>query len=342
MISGSASAPSTASGRGGSNFVLAIHAGAGGRLSRPVRDKTRALISKVLAQVANQCPADAPAVDVVALVVAAVAALEDSPLTNAGVGSNLNFDGNVECDASVCAADDKGGRSAGAVGALNSATNPVMFAENLRRSSLVPGPAGLHSPVLMTGSSPANVSGMAPTAEARRKWREYRTHLAELGHFTDNSVADTVGAICFSRGQCAAAASSGGNWLKPSGRLGAAAVPNAAVSVVSNSVVASSGNGERMVRDSFAMQVGFALNKDGLDSESGILNVVKDCAAGFVALRKPDVDDPASMELVFAHATPSFSYGFFAPSTMSKPIVVISRAAGDLCTFGARRVALRD
>ena len=40
--------------------------------------------------------------------------LQDSPLTNAGLGSNLSLTGTVECDASIM----EGGGGFGAVGAV--------------------------------------------------------------------------------------------------------------------------------------------------------------------------------------------------------------------------------
>lgn len=61
-------------------------------------------------------------------VVDATIILENSPLTNAGYGSNLTFDGNVECDASVM---DGESLHFGAVGALSGVKNPVEVAKRL-------------------------------------------------------------------------------------------------------------------------------------------------------------------------------------------------------------------
>ena len=58
----------------------------------------------------------------------ATAVLEDSPLTNAGYGSNLTWDGHVECDASVM---DGSTLHFGAVGAVRGVKNPVKLAEHI-------------------------------------------------------------------------------------------------------------------------------------------------------------------------------------------------------------------
>lgn len=57
-----------------------------------------------------------------------VIVLEDSPMTNAGFGSNLTWEGTVECDASVM---DGSSLQFGAVGAVSGIKNPVLLAKRL-------------------------------------------------------------------------------------------------------------------------------------------------------------------------------------------------------------------
>ena len=60
--------------------------------------------------------------------------LEDSPLTNAGIGSNLTRDGTVELDALVMISDPP---LFGAAGALPGFNNPVMVAKDLLKAQRV-------------------------------------------------------------------------------------------------------------------------------------------------------------------------------------------------------------
>jgi len=61
-------------------------------------------------------------------VVETVVVLEDSPMTNAGFGSNLTLNGTVECDASVM---DGSNLQYGAIGAVSGIKNPVLLAKRL-------------------------------------------------------------------------------------------------------------------------------------------------------------------------------------------------------------------
>jgi taspase (threonine aspartase 1) len=73
----------------------------------------------------------------------AVPRTQDSPLTNAGSGSNLNIAGRVECDASVMAGDG----AFGAVGAAPGVRHPGAAAALVAEESRLPLPLGLVRPM---------------------------------------------------------------------------------------------------------------------------------------------------------------------------------------------------
>jgi hypothetical protein len=68
---------------------------------------------------------------------------QDSPLTNAGNGSNLNIAGVVECDASVMAGDG----AFGAVGAAPGLCHPGAAAARIAEEARRPLPLGLVRPM---------------------------------------------------------------------------------------------------------------------------------------------------------------------------------------------------
>src|SRR5687767_11847980 len=135
-------------------------------------------------------------------VIAAVVWLEDDPHFNAGTGSVLNADGEVETDASVMTGDLK----AGAVGALKGIKNPVLLArlvmERTKHVLLVADGALRFAKEQGVGLvDPASMI----TERARTKW----------------SRTGTVGAVARdSQGRLAAATSTGGTTRKLPGRLG--------------------------------------------------------------------------------------------------------------------------
>ena len=72
-------------------------------------------------------------------VVEATVVLENSALTNAGYGSNLTLNGDVECDASLM---DGSNCHFGAIGAVGQIKNPIVLAKSLCQEQLRKNPHG--------------------------------------------------------------------------------------------------------------------------------------------------------------------------------------------------------
>jgi L-asparaginase / beta-aspartyl-peptidase len=149
-------------------------------------------------------------------VVAAVVCLEDDPLFNAGTGSALTLDGQVECDASLM----RGDGGAGAVAAVRDVKNPIRLARLVMERT---------SHVLLTGTgaeelaAELGVERVAPGALVTPRMREkWRTALASR---SAPRGGGTVGCVaCDADGHVAAATSTGGIMLKRRGRVGDSAL----------------------------------------------------------------------------------------------------------------------
>lgn len=305
------------------SYVLAVHAGAGAHPQENDRANRR-IIRACLRHVSLTCSKDSPAVE---LVTTAVAFLEDDPLTNAGTGCTLNRDGIAECDACVVTAG-----MSGTVGALHGVRNPVQVAEKLRQSLSVPNPGGLHPPsILVADGARAFASRIgvstnydASTHRTRRLWQEY---LHQVSHQTlnDNTITDTVGAVALDvNGNLAAAASSGGGWLRPQGRLGAAAVPGAGCFVANYGVddnegcaAVASGHGERIIGNALATRA--ALDPDG----DGWRRIVGSSEVGILVLQK----QVGGASILVNHSTAAFAVGWHVPA-QCKTHAVVSRCVG--------------
>lgn len=146
---------------------------------------------------------------------AAVRALEDEPLFNAGVGAVLNAAGAIEVDASIMHGDDL---RAGAVGALLNYRHPVTVARRILEE-------GRH--VLLVGDGAAAFArslGLFPESpDVLATPRALRRYLASLraGAPLDEDAGNTVGAVARDlAGHVASATSTGGVSFKRPGRLG--------------------------------------------------------------------------------------------------------------------------
>ena len=183
---------------------------------------------------------------------AAVVVLEDDPRFNAGTGSALTAEGEVECDASVMCGDGR----AGAVGALRDLKNPVCLArlvmERTPHVLLVGAGAAAFASECGLSALPA---GALVTERMRDKWR------AALARASAAPSGGTVGCVARdAAGGLAAATSTGGVMLKRRGRVGDSAVVGAGTYADDGAgAVSCTGVGEAFIKAAAAKQAVEAL-----------------------------------------------------------------------------------
>lgn len=217
-------------------------------------------------------------------VVASTIILEDSPLTNAGFGSNLTLNGHVECDASLM---DGSRLLFSSVGAVSGVKNPVLLARTILEHQTVKISHGRVPPSILVGPGAhafASEMGIETipgeelvSSKAKKIYNHYKRKLDDPGGDVKVSKArmDTVGAICVDRlGNVAAACSSGGIILKYPGRVGQAGVWGCGVWAKRGQVsVASStsGCGEHLIKTTLARTVAQAVDQRGEGVDCGKL-----------------------------------------------------------------------
>ncbi len=187
-----------------------------------------------------------------AAVEAATRVLEDDPLFDAGVGSYLNADGEVELDAIVM---DGRNLTFGAVAAVQRVKNPISLARLVLSDSphaMLAGP-GAERFAREHGLTVPAADLLAP--EALRQWRERRNGTARTpgdraGVDQAGAVGDTVGAVAIDRhGHVAAATSTGGTRDKWPGRVGDSPIVGAgAYADDTSGAVSCTGHGESIMR----------------------------------------------------------------------------------------------
>jgi beta-aspartyl-peptidase (threonine type) len=210
-------------------WAILVHGGAG---EWQPRDEGAAVagVTTAVHSAVHVLAADGSALDAV---VAAVVALEDDPLFNAGTGAALNRDGDVEMDASLMCGHDL---RCGAVAGLRRVRNPVLVARRVMertRHVMLAGEGALQF---------ARTEGFADydplTQRARDAWLRKRT-----------PPAGTVGAVALDRhGHLAAATSTGGMTLKLPGRVGDSPIPGAGNYAHTGAACSATGHGELMMR----------------------------------------------------------------------------------------------
>ena len=212
-------------------------------------------------------------------VCAAVAALEDDALFNAGRGAVLCADGNVELSASVMNGRDV---SVGAVGCVTRTRNPVLAAR-----TMLPHMHGLLAGVEADARAEAHglemvdpkyfiVSGPAQSNGRRLRGKD----AIALDHSDTEEAHGTVGAVAMdARGDFAAATSTGGLANQLPGRLGDTPVVGAGT-WAQNGVCALSatGKGDAFARIAFARRVADLIELGGLSAKGAAARTLEDVA----------------------------------------------------------------
>jgi L-asparaginase / beta-aspartyl-peptidase len=157
--------------------------------------------------------------------------MESSGSFNAGLGSCLTIDKNIEMDASIMNGNDI---SAGSVGLLKGVINPIKLAryvmDHTNHVMLVSDGAIKLAKKLNMHSNQFDIN--------KKKLRIYNTLIRNINQDVkdNNKIStsssdhhsqyyDTVGSVAIDKeGNVAAAVSTGGRWLKMSGRIGDAGV----------------------------------------------------------------------------------------------------------------------
>jgi beta-aspartyl-peptidase (threonine type) len=248
--------------------------------------------------------------------VAAVVAMEDDPVFNAGTGAALNIDGEAEMDAGVMVGH---GLRTGNVGALKRVRNPVLVARKVMEET---------DHVLLVGEGAqrfARAFGFPDydpvTAQRLADYREKfgmlragagRGRLLRLQRLVagrPDLSKGTVGAVVLDQvGGLAAATSTGGVTLKLAGRVGDTPIPGAGNYATPHAAVSATGWGELMLRCLAAKSV-CDLVAGGHGAQEGVDEVIARMAAelgrevGFIA-----VDARGGVGL--GHATASMPHAY--------------------------------
>ncbi|PRD33047.1 UNVERIFIED_CONTAM: Threonine aspartase 1 [Trichonephila clavipes] len=339
---------------------IAVHVGAGyhGESLRPLYMKTCEMAcSEAISMLSDNC-------DAVEAVTKAVSVLEDCPLTNAGIGSNLTLFNTVECDAGIM---DGASLNFGSVGALCNMQNPIAVAKELlieQKKGLLSGgripPCTLVSEgalkwALSHGFNYFNKRNLI-TDSAKNAYKKNKNLLGEIpssaSHtscpyvveepkYSENGLLDTVGAICVDLcGNVASAVSSGGLLLKHPGRIGQAPIYGAGCWAANSldetrpSVACTvSGVGEYLMKTMFAKECSTTLY-ERYNCVSALYDVFKEKYLDSIFLKNID-SKPAgvlafkhyaynSCELAWAHNTKTMILGY-GSTKRRKPACLISK-----------------
>ncbi|WP_411840439.1 isoaspartyl peptidase/L-asparaginase family protein [Paracoccus sp. ME4] len=257
-------------------FSLAVHGGAGTILRHTMTDDLQARYHAGLRralQAGHDILADGGAA--MDAVTAAVCALEEEPLFNAGRGAVFTADGRQEMDAAVM---DGATRKAGAVAGILGPRNPILAARAVMERT---------DHVLLIGPNALTVARDAglPFEEApyfftQQRWDALQATLRMRREGIDDLDParrhGTVGAVARdARGDLAAATSTGGMTAKAPGRVGDTPVIGAGTYADNATcAVSGTGHGEIFIRWHAAAEIAARMRHAGQSLEEAARHVV--------------------------------------------------------------------
>ena len=238
-----------------------VHGGVAGRRKEP-------------ASPAHSLAAAVRADGALAAVEAAIAALEDDPALNAGYGSVLDLDGNLELDAGIA----HQGRSGGVANVT--VRHPITLARRVLEDTphvLVTG-----SGAEQLGSDMERLGATSPEQVAR--WQKMHAEgRLDPARYGSPDYVDTVGAVALdASGRLAAGSSTGGVFGKLPGRVGDAPVFGAGMYATGGVAVVGTGVGELFLELLASYRVGALIEEGGLHPQEACERVI-----GIAGRRRP-------------------------------------------------------
>jgi beta-aspartyl-peptidase (threonine type) len=207
-------------------------------------------------------------------VTAAVRALEDNPLFNAGKGAALTSAGAAELDAAIM---DGRAMRAGAVGAVRHVRNPIELARRVMEKSrhvLLVGAGAeefaLEEGIVLVPNSYFGTEERRAQLESERSGKPV-SELFPASH-------GTVGAVALdAAGDLAAATSTGGMTNKRTGRVGDSPIIGAGTYARNGAcAVSATGHGEYFIRSVAAFHVCAAVEYRGMPLEDAVRELLRD------------------------------------------------------------------
>lgn len=300
--------------------ILLIHGGAG-TIAERYQAAYEAGLKTALAtgHEALTGPAQAGGSRALAAVLAAVTSMEsNAEAFNAGVGGALTRDGAAELDACVMVSGAAPGQRAGAVAGVTNTANPILLADQVRRTTPHVLLIGAGAEALVTRPVD-NQALITPKSRASlERWLAGNGGELEQPVRLEPGGSNTVGAVALDDdGNLAAATSTGGRTGQWAGRVGDAPIPGLGTYADEHVAVSCTGKGEAFMEALTAGRLAAALEA-GADLRTAVQQALDgvgrmDGDGGLIVVT-------SSGQLAVAYNSPAMAYGVAVSGTESSEV----------------------